>query len=433
MAGPLETDHHIEVKHVDAIRDAVVALRPQIVEALQTLVQIPSETGQEGLAQEAVAGMMAAAGLDIDAWEPDRSALMPFAESVTLPPTFAGRPNVVGVARGTGNGRSLILNGHIDTVEVGDRSHWSVDPLAGVVRDGHLFGRGACDMKGGIVANLFAVRALQLAGLRAKGDVFLESTISEEDGGSGALAAVLRGYVADAALISEPTNMAIVTAQGGSLMFRMRIQGRSAHACMRGEGVSAFEKFALVQDGLLAFEALRTQEIVHPRYDRMTIKAPINIGTIRGGSWHSTVPDAVVVEGRAGLVPGETLDSFKLRLASVIDEIAKKDSWLAANPPSVEWLDGQFAPADIEERHPFAKHVRRAVATIGAVTPEFTGVTYGADMRHFVLTGNTPCVMFGAGDVRLAHAPNESIPLADLFAAISTTAVLIAQWCGIAE
>lgn len=425
-----DADVALEPNQIARIRTAVEALRPHIVETLQRLVQIPSETGHEGLAQEAVAEMMQAAGCDVDVWEPDRTALLPFAESVTLPESFAGRPNVVGVARGEGGGRSLILNGHIDTVEVGDRTQWSADPLSGQVIEGRLYGRGACDMKGGIIANLFALQAVRASGFRILGDVILESTISEEDGGSGALAAVLRGYVADAVLISEPTEMTIVIAQGGSLMFRLRIAGRSAHACMRGEGVSAFEKFALVQEGLLAFEALRSQEIDHPQYQTMAIKAPINLGTIKGGAWHSTVPESVVIEGRAGLVPGETLEAFKIRFATVVQEIAAADPWLAENPPIVEWLDGQFAPADIDENHPFSSCLRRAIVQTGAVTPLQTGVTYGADMRHFVHTGGMPCVMFGAGDVRLAHAPDESIRLDDLFNAIITTAVLIAQWNG---
>ena len=177
-----------------AVAEAVSALRPEIVAALQELVRIPSQTGREGLAQEAVARLMRAHGLDVDVWEPDVSALEPHAESVTLGDGFTGRPNVVGVCRGEGRGRSLILNGHIDTVEVGDPSAWSYAPLGGDVVDGRLYGRGACDMKGGVVANLFAVRALRQAGFAPAGDVIVQSTISEEDGGAGALAAVLRGY-----------------------------------------------------------------------------------------------------------------------------------------------------------------------------------------------------------------------------------------------
>ncbi|MGE3798701.1 MAG: M20/M25/M40 family metallo-hydrolase, partial [Thermomicrobiales bacterium] len=126
-------------------------------------------------------------------------------------------------------------------------------------------------------------------------------------------------------------------------------------------------------------------------------------------------------------------ESFKARFAKVIHDISQADAWLAENPPIVEWLDGQFAPAGIDEDHPFAEHVRLAVESVGRLDPQFTGVTYGADMRHFVHAGNIPCVMFGAGDVRLAHAPDESILLDDLFTATATTAVLIVQWCGIAE
>jgi len=199
----------------EVIAEAVGTLRPEIVAALQELVRIPSQTGREGPARDAVAQLMRAHELDVDMWEPEVTLLEPYAKSVTLGRDFAGRPNVVGACRGSGGGRSLTLNGHIDTVEVGDPAAWSRDPLGGDVSGGRIYGRGACDMKGGIVANLFALRALRLAGLHPAGDIFVQSTISEEDGGAGALAAVLRGYIADGALISEPTNLAIVTAQGG--------------------------------------------------------------------------------------------------------------------------------------------------------------------------------------------------------------------------
>jgi acetylornithine deacetylase len=415
-----------------AITDAVNTLRPEIVASLQELVRIPSQTGNEGFAQDAVAGLMRAHDLDVDVWEPDVTALEPHAESVTLGDGFAGRPNVVGVCRGEGRGRTLILNGHIDTVEIGDPSAWSYAPLGGDVIDGRLYGRGACDMKGGVVANLFAVHALRLAGLAPAGDVFVESTISEEDGGAGALAAVLRGYVADGALISEPTNLAVVTAQGGALMFRLQVQGLSAHACVRDEGVSAVEKFAYLHQGLLAFEARRNAAITHPQYAGMRIKAPINIGVVRGGSWASSVPESLVAEGRAGLVPGEDLATFKSELATEIARLGDDDPWLRRHPPQVTWLDGQFAPAGIPVESPLVKALCHAWEETSSWPARIEAVTYGADMRHILIAGGVPCVMFGAGDVRLAHAPDESIPLNDLFTAITTTALLIADWCGVA-
>jgi acetylornithine deacetylase len=414
-----------------AIAAAVSTLRPEIIAALQDLVRISSQTGSEGQAQEAVARLMRVHDLEVDVWEPDVTALEDHAESVTLAGGFAGRPNVVGLRRGQGGGRSLILNGHIDTVEIGDPAAWSHDPLGGDVIQGRLYGRGACDMKGGIVANLFAVRALSLAGMHPAGDVIVESTISEEDGGAGALAAVLRGYVADGAIISEPTNLAIVTAQGGALMFRLQVPGLSAHACVRDEGVSAVEKFAYLHQGLLAFEARRNTEINHPLYEGMRIKAPINVGVVRSGSWASSVPEWLVAEGRAGLVPGEDLPTFKTELAAEIAMLADADPWLRDHPPHVTWLNGQFAPAGVDVDSPLVEVLRQAWQTTSSSPARIEGVTYGADMRHFVVTGGVPCVMFGAGDVRLAHAPDESIPIEELLTAVATTAGFIVNWCGV--
>ena len=413
-----------------AIRGAAEALRPAMVAALKELVQIPSRTGEEGLVQEAVARLMRDHGLDVDVWEPDAATLAPHAESVTLGSGFAGRPNVVGVHRGSGGGRSLILNGHIDTVEIGDRGAWRRDPLGGDVVDGRLYGRGACDMKGGVIANLFALRVLREVGIEPAGDVIVQSTISEEDGGAGALAAVLRGYVADAALISEPTNLAIVVAQGGSLMFRLVVPGLSAHACVRDEGVSAIEKFAYLHRGLLEFEARHNGEIAHPLYDGMVNKAPINIGTVRGGAWPSSVPEWLEAEGRAGLVPGESLAGMKRALSDEVARLADADPWLREHRPRIEWRDGHFAPAEVAVESPLVHTLSAAWRRVRRAEPAIEAVTYGADMRHFVLVGGVPCVMFGAGDVRLAHAPDEAISLDDLVAAVAITATFMADWCG---
>ena len=212
------------------------------------------------------------------------SGLEPHAESVTLGGGFAGGRTSWESVEVREAGVLLILNGHIDTVEIGDPAAWSHAPLGGDVSGDASYGRGACDMKGAHRQSVCPARA-PAGGIPLAGDVSVQSTISEEDGGAGALAAVLRGYVADGALISEPTNLAIVTAQGGALMFRLQVHGLSAHACVRDEGVSAVEKFAYLHQGLLEFETRRSGEITHPLYDGMRIKAPINVGVVRGGSW----------------------------------------------------------------------------------------------------------------------------------------------------
>ena len=415
----------------EAIAAATETLRPAIVDALSSLVRVSSKTGDEGRAQEVVARLMREQDLDVDVWEPDATELAPHAGHVTIGPGFKDRPNVVGVSRGQGGGRSLILNAHIDTVEIGDRDAWRHDPLGAEVIDGRLFGRGSCDMKGGLVANLFALAVLRHAGIRLGGDVILESTVSEEDGGAGALAAILRGYRADAALISEPTNLAIVPAQGGTLMFRLHVPGLSAHACVRDEGVSAIEKFAHLHQGLLEFEARHNAAIAHPLYAGMRNKAPVNVGMIRGGAWPSSVPEWVEAEGRAGLVPGEDPEQFRATFAEEVASLAAADPWLREHPPRVEWLPGQIAPAAVEADSALVKTLIAAYEAVKGQAPGVEAVTYGADMRHFIHAG-IPCAMFGAGDVRAAHAPNESIPLADLTTAVAIRAHVIAAWCGVA-
>jgi acetylornithine deacetylase len=415
------------------VRAAVEELAAEQITFLRELIATPSQTGTEGAVQRLVAERFRGYGLETTVQEPLVGDLAAWAEHVTPVQDYRDRPNVVGVRRGAGDGRSLILNAHIDTVEIGDRTQWARDPLSGEIVDGRLYGRGSCDMKGGLASNLFALLALERAGFRPRGDVILQSVISEEDGGAGALAAVLAGPRADAAIISEPTRRAVVPAQGGSLMFRIHLTGRSAHACVRDEGHSAIESWAVVHRGLLAFEARRNREIDHPLYQPISNKIPINVGTLRSGSWPSSVPEWLVAEGRAGMVPGEHLENFKTEFLAEVDRIADADPWLADHRPRVEWMEGQFAAAGIDAGHPLVETVKEAHRATDGAEPPVEAVTYGADLRHFVLAGGMPCVMYGAGDVRLAHAPDESIPLDELQAATATLAVAIARWCGVEE
>jgi acetylornithine deacetylase len=415
------------------IAAAVDTERDRAIADLQALVRVPSLTGEEGAVQAVVATLMERDGLDVDTWVPDAAELAPYADHVGAFDTLAGRPNVVGTRKGAGDGRSLILNAHIDTVETGDPARWTYPPFSGELVDGQIYGRGALDMKGGLITNLTAFRALRNAGLTPQGDIHVESVISEEDGGAGALATILRGYKADAAVITEPTLLETVIAQGGSLVFRLHIEGRSAHAAVRDDGVSAIEKFPLLHRALLDFEAERNRTLDHPLYAHIANKIPINIGTIRGGSWPSSVPEWLYAEGRAGLVPGEDVDAFKADLVHVIDHAAQSDPWLREHPPRIEWFSGQFAPAEIPGDHPLVGAVRSAHHAVTGQESATKAVTYGADMRHFRLFGNMPCLMYGAGDVRWAHYTDEHIAIADILTAAKTIAHTIAFWCGVTD
>jgi len=417
------------------VEEAVDRLSGEMIAFLQELVRTPSLTGAEGPVQEVVARQMRAHDLETDVWEPDVATLAPYAEHVGAfePGAFTGRPNVVGRAPGNGGGRSLTLNAHVDTVETGDPERWSHPPFAAEIESGTLFGRGACDMKAGLATNLFALAAVRAAGITLRGDVTVQSVISEEDGGAGALAAVLRCGPSDGAIITEPTRRAVVAAQGGSLVFRLRVGGQSAHACVRDEGISAIERFAGIHRALIAFEARRNATIYHPLYAHIANKIPINIGVVHAGSWPSSVPEWLEAEGRAGLVPGEDLETFRQEFVAEVTGAGGDDPFSRSHPPHVEWFSGQFAPAEVPAESPLVEVLRGAHATVDGTLPPVEGVTYGADMRHFLLFGATPCVMYGAGDVRLAHHTDESIPLAEVIAATKTLALSIVDWCGASD
>lgn len=422
----------IDPSLVRRIAETIDARRDTTVSLLQSLVRIPSVTNDEGAVQQGVATAFADRGLEVDTWEATADEVAPYVDHVGQQSVFAGRTNVAGIRRGSGEGRSILLNAHVDTVETGDPATWSRDPLGGEVVGDLLYGRGSCDMKGGLVSYLAAFDALDALGIRLAGDATVLATVGEEDGGLGALSSILRGYRGDATLITEPTRLALVTAQGGSLVFRMTLQGKSAHAAVRDEGVSALEKFVPIFLDLQALEAERNASLQHPLYGSIANKIPINIGVVRTGVWASTVPESLVAEGRVGLIPGEDVDEFKQQVVDRIMGVANEDPWLRDHPPVIEWFGGQFAPAETPVDAPIAQAVLRAHEAVTGSPPPVEAVTYGADMRLFTLIGGMPCVMYGAGDVTVAHHADEHIDITDLLTASKTIACLLVEWCGVA-
>jgi len=184
-----------------------------LISCLQDLLRIPSVSGskEENEAQYWFAEKLRQSGLDVDLWK------IPIAETradAAFPGWEVDRAEAVGLVGtwGDASGRTLVLNGHIDVVPPGDLAQWvSKDggPYSGARRDGNIYGRGACDMKAGLVCNLFAVKAIQAAGIQLKGRVQLHSVVGEEDGGLGTFATLRRGYRGDAAIITEPTDLQV--------------------------------------------------------------------------------------------------------------------------------------------------------------------------------------------------------------------------------
>ena len=410
---------------LDAIRQAVRARRDDLVALAQAMVRTPSLPGEEQAVQELVAGRLRTMGLEV-------SVLPVSLERLRGHPAFGddgfspeGRIDVIGRWRGAGTGRSLILNGHVDVVSPGDESRWTLSPWSGLVREGRLYGRGACDMKSGLAAGIMAVQVLMDLGWRPGADLTVESVVGEESGGAGTLAAIVAGIRADGAIILEPTGLDLCPVQSGALTFRLTVPGLAAHGALRQHGVSAIEKFALLLQALLQLEADRHARYRTEWYDEPNYVAPINVGTVAGGEWHSTVPEQVVAEGRLGVFPGETTAAARHELLEAIRVAAQADPWLKDHPPTVEWFEGQFESGQTAPDHPLVQTLSAAHARLLGEPSRVRGVPYGADLRLFTNHAGIPTVLYGPGDVSLAHGVDEHIVLDDVVAATRVVALMI--------
>ncbi|HUZ83894.1 MAG TPA: ArgE/DapE family deacylase [Gaiellales bacterium] len=407
---------------------AVAAVdRDRIAADLAALVAIRSLTGEEGEVQSELALRMGTAGLEVE--RTDHTA-----SDIAADPDFPGievaresLPVVSGRISGQPGGRRVLISGHVDVVPAGDELQWSSPPFSPVVRDGRLYGRGACDMKAGVVAGLAALRALvETGGIDDRaGTATLVTVPSEEDGGAGTLAAIRSGHTGDACVITEPTRLQVVTAQAGAITFRMTVTGRAAHAAFRKEGVSALDALWPLLLGLRDDEQRRNRAEKLRVMRDLGLPYPTSIGRVIAGDWPSSVPDRLVAEGRYGVAVGQTVDQAEQELRSAVALACRADPWLSEHPPSIEVTGGRFASAALPAGHPLQWSLGTAARDVLGRLPEFVGVPYGADMRLFVHQGATPTVMFGPGDARLAHAPDEHVDLEEVARCARTLAVWV--------
>lgn len=401
-----------------------------LVAAVSELVRIESWNGQESAAQEFVADLLRRHEFETDVWEIDLPAVQahPHASWEIERDRAVGVVGSIGDARG---GRILLLNGHVDVVPPGDPSAWRHPPFAGVVADGRVHGRGSLDMKGPLMAGLFALAAIRSAGVRLAGTARLVSVIAEEDGGLGTLASILRGYRGDGAIVMEPTELRVASVQAGCLNFRVRVPGIAAHGAVRAEGVSAFEKLFDLYRALSDLEAERNRGFENdPMYDS-ALPFPISIGTLAGGDWASSVPDHAMFEGRIGVRPDEDLEGAKASLEGAVVEASASDPFLRGHPPTVEWWGGRFLPAACAADHPLVEALTGAAQRTLGGTSRPCAVPFGADAGLMQHVGDTPTVLFGAGDIRGAHRPDEWVSVDELAVMAQTLAVAAVRFCGV--
>lgn len=418
------------------IMQAVDARFDDAVQFLSELTAHPSTRGNEQSAQTFMADALEEHGFEVDRWQinVDDIAHMPGFSPVIG--SYNDAVNVVGTRRARGKGRSLILNGHIDVVPEGPLDMWDTPPYEPHVNDGWMYGRGAGDMKAGLVSNLFALDALRDLGFAPAGDVYYQSVVEEECTGNGALACLQRGYHADAALIPEPFAEELVTAQLGVLWFQVHLKGIPVHVAYAGSGSNAIEAAIPLIAALHEMEARwNLPSCRHPDYHNHNHALNLNIGKIQGGDWTSSVPAWCVFDVRMGLFPGQDIEAAKREIEEVLRQAAQQNDFLRNNQPEIIY-HGFHAQgyALSDDTSVIAAHAISALETAhNTVTGSDLNklaITATTDARFFGLYADTPALVYGP-KAEAIHGFNERVDLESTRRVTQATALFIANWCGL--
>lgn len=428
-----------------AVSRSVENLHEDLLELTRTLVACRTDSQSEenpAFAAEAercqgiVASWLQDVGATVERWQE--------------PPRY---PVVAGMLRGSGGGRSLAFNGHVDVVPVGDAAAWSHDPWHGEVDAGRLWGRGAADMKGGVACALIAMRALQESGIPLAGDLWAHVVADEEVVGQSTRRLLQRLPVVDAVLVAEPTDLAIMPVEGGLVHLRIEVEGRESHAGNRymsvhagglGDqaGVNAIEKALRIVSALQELERQWANLRSHP-----LLPAGFNSimpGLIAGGpgggaegrlnviSNPGTAPNYCSVEYNLWFLPGESLNQIREEIESFVAAVCQTDPWLRRHPPRFTWKlrDISFPPAETPPDHPFIQRLAGALEMVGE-EPRIAAFTAASELAWYAERG-IPGAIFGPGRIAQAHSPDEYVDIAQLHSACVGMALTAAAWCGVA-
>jgi acetylornithine deacetylase len=433
---PLTDRERAIVEAIAARRDDLVSLTSELVGFDTTARNVGDPARDEAALQEHLGERLRAAGAAVEIWEPDPAAL---AGEPLVPDglDFAGRPQLAGRFSGSGRGRSLLLNGHIDAVSVEPRDRWSSDPHEADVRDGRLYGRGACDMKAGVAAMTIAAETLAAEEVDLAGDLIVCTNTDEESSGAGSTACARHGVRADAGIVLEPTGFDVWVACRGSSYTEITVPGRPGHAEIEqphwreGGAVNAIEKATLVLDAIRGIrERWRADESLRHPY----LSPPDIVPTlIQAGEWVVTYPASCRISGGALFLPQQAdAGGFGSNIESEVEQAVlqatAEDDWLAENPPQFVWSAGVMSMS-IPEDAPIVSLLGEARDDVGR-TGKLAGLDSWYDGATFTVFADTPSVGFGPGGFQTAHAIDEYVPVDDLVACAQAVALAAVRFCG---
>ena len=385
-----------------------------------------------------VGDFLAALGFEVDGWDVGPSA------------TFPAHPLIVARLPGSGGGRSLAFNAHVDVVPVGDGSAWSQEPFGGAIVDGRLYGRGATDMKGGLAAAMWAVKVALEQGLLPRGDIVFHVVSDEEVVGNGTREIVEREPACDVTLSVEPTELRLCAAEGGLVHFRIEVEGVEAHASTRylsvhaggkgGGGVNAIEKAIKLVVALQELEQQWANAKSHPilpaGYD--TLGPGIIVGGPGGGSDGrlnlfsnaGTAPNYCSVEYNMWFYPDESFDDVRAEVEQVVAAVSRTDPWLSEHPPRFTWKLGQiyFPPLDLPLDHPAVTTLAGCLREVG-LDPAPAGFGAATDLAWYG-ERRLPGIICGPGRLAQCHVADEYLDTEQLVLAAKVYAQMLVEWCG---
>ena len=415
-----------------AILAAVDTLRDEALAALFALVRHDSTLGREHGALEEMAGLYTGLGLPVRRIAVDAAALA--AHSGFSPPLidYAGRDNVVALHTPRGSGRSLALNGHVDVVPEGAADMWATPPFEPSLRDGRIYGRGAGDMKAGLISNVMAFKALRLAELQPAGPVQLQAVIEEECTGNGAFAVMQALPKMDAVIIPEPGPgmAAMYSAEVGVVWAWVTVSGRPAHVRDMQSGVSAIEAAGVIAAAFKDYEnEMNHAERIHPAFRGMNHPVNVNLGTIQGGEWNSSVATRTRMGFRVGVMLGHPVTQVKAEIEALVAKAAQ-DGRLRRCTVALEFKGFMADACAFDMEAEIVRLARRSYAEVSGRTLRDYPATGLTDGRHFVLHQGTPVACFGP-DAEEIHGIDESVGVESMHSITRSIALTMAEWCGV--
>ncbi len=408
----------------------------RLIQILQDLIRIPSEntppTGSEDECQKYIAQFLFSIGCNPVVYSFDdvpglmeHPLFMPGRE-------YDGRHNIGARLKGHGNGRSLLLSGHIDTVPVGS-SPWKRNPFGGSIEGNLLYGRGANDMKGGVATNLFVIECLRKLNIQLAGDLLFESVIDEEFGGvNGTLAGRLKGFNADAVILSEPSFLRICPAQRGGRIAHITLKSPGGILNERLPAPDVVEQLTFLLTKIKDFAAQRRVNAKpHPLYDS-TDPVPVSITKIITTPWGTKEPIATPSECKVEIywqaMPGEKVADIDREFLQWIASLPKMTGSPFVQPPHVA-IPGRWIPGSaISKEEQLVKELTHCATRILGKPPVLAGIEGPCDMFVFHEVQHTPAVLWGARGGN-THAADEYVEIDTLIDAAKVLLVFAHQWC----